>query len=67
MKNKTTAGFLSIFLGGFGIHRFYLGHIWLGILYLAFSWTYIPSIVGVIEGIVFFTMHQEDFDARYNR
>lgn len=31
-KNKTTAALLSFFLGGFGIHRFYLGYDWQGIL-----------------------------------
>lgn len=34
MKNKTTALLLSIFLGGLGIDRFYLGHTGLGILKL---------------------------------
>lgn len=25
MKNKTTAGLLALFLGGIGVHKFYLG------------------------------------------
>lgn len=33
-KSKTTALLLCIFLGGFGIHRFYTGKIGTGILYL---------------------------------
>ncbi len=33
-KNKTTALLLCIFLGGLGIHRFYVGKIGTGILYL---------------------------------
>jgi len=40
---------LAIFLGGFGLHHFYLGRVGLGILYLLFSWTGIPWILGWIE------------------
>src|SRR5690554_3028666 len=38
-KSKTTAGLLAIFLGAFGIHKFYLGRTGMGILYLLFCWT----------------------------
>lgn len=33
-KNKIVAILLSLFLGGLGVDRFYLGYIWLGILKL---------------------------------
>lgn len=33
-KNQLVALLLCIFLGGLGIHRFYLGHIGMGVLYL---------------------------------
>src|SRR5690349_15723924 len=33
-KNKTTAGLLAIFLGGFGIHKFYLGFTAAGLVFL---------------------------------
>lgn len=33
-KKKTTALLLCIFLGGLGIHRFYVGKIGTGIIYL---------------------------------
>ena len=65
-KNKTTAGLLAIFLGGFGIHKFYLGKIAQGIIYLFFVWTMIPQIIGLIEGIVYLVMSQQKFDEKYN-
>jgi TM2 domain-containing membrane protein YozV len=33
-KSKLTTLILLLILGFFGIHRFYTGYIWLGILYL---------------------------------
>ncbi len=40
---------LALFLGGFGIHKFYLGQTGMGLLYLIFSWTGIPWVLGWIE------------------
>lgn len=65
-KSKTTAGVLGILLGGIGVHKFYLGTWGWGILYVLFFWTYIPAIVGFIEGILFLTKSEEDFDEKYN-
>lgn len=64
-RNRIIAAILAFFLGSFGIHRFYLGQIGLGFLYLLFFWTAIPGIVGFIEGIIFITMSDEDFALRY--
>lgn len=66
MKNKVAAGVLGIVLGGFGVHKFYLGQVGRGILYLVFCWTGIPAIVGLVEGIIILTMSDAQFDARYN-
>lgn len=60
-KNRTTAALLAFFLGGFGVHQFYLGNTGKGILYLVFCWTYIPGIIGFIEGIMLITQSDEDF------
>lgn len=48
-KNPTTAVVLALLLGGLGAHKFYLGQTGMGILYLLFCWTYIPTIVAFIE------------------
>jgi len=50
-KNPSTAVLLSLFLGGLGVHKFYMGQTGLGILYLIFCWTYIPAIIGFVEAL----------------
>jgi len=65
MKNKTTAAMLAFFLGVFGIHRFYLGQTFLGILYILIPG--LSVLLGIIDGIVLLTMHEDVFDAKYNR
>jgi len=67
MKNRTTTIVLALLLGGFGVHRFYLGKPLHGLLYLVFCWTFIPTVVGWFDAIVFATMPQEKFDDKYNR
>lgn len=64
-KSKTTAGILAIFLGGLGIHKFYLDEAGLGILYLLFCWTFIPALVGLVEGVVYLSMSDERFARKY--
>ena len=64
-RNRIAAALFAIILGGLGLHKFYLGRVWQGILYLAFCWTFIPAIVGFIEGIIYLTMSDRDFEAKY--
>ena len=66
-KSKTVAALLAFLVGGFGIHHFYLGNTLLGVLYLFFFWTFIPAICAFIDAIVFLTMSDDAFDARFNR
>ena len=48
-RDEVVGVLLAFFLGCFGIHHFYLGRVGLGILYICFSWTGIPALLGVIE------------------
>lgn len=64
IKSKGVAAILAIFLGGFGIHKFYLGKVGMGILYLLFCWTYIPAILGFIEGIVYLASNDHNFQIK---
>lgn len=56
-KSKIAAGLLGIFLGGFGVHRFYLGFIGIGIAQIAVSFVTcgFGSLWGFIEGILILT------------
>lgn len=40
---------LALFLGGFGVHHFYLRRTGLGILYCCLFWTPLPWVLGFIE------------------
>ncbi|WP_336002075.1 TM2 domain-containing protein [Halorientalis halophila] len=64
-KDRVTAGVLAILLGIFGVHKFYLGDNKMGILYLCFFWTAIPGVVGLIEGIIYLSKTDEEFQRIY--
>jgi hypothetical protein len=52
-------------LGGLGIHKFYLGKVALGVIYLVFCWTGIPSFVAWIEAILYLTTSDAAWAAKY--
>lgn len=74
-KNHITAGLLAIFLGGLGIHKFYLGcnsvgFIMLGVTILGSIFTLglagmVMWVIGVVEGIIYLSKDQETFDRTY--
>jgi len=64
-KSKVVAFVLAWLLGGFGIHKFYLGRIGQGIVYLIFFWTFIPAFIAFIEGIVYILTSDQDFARKY--
>ena len=77
-KNKLAAGLLAIFLGSLGIHKFYLGFTGPGLVYLlintigfAVTWillcipNIILGIIALIEGIIYLTKSDEEFEQLY--
>jgi TM2 domain-containing membrane protein YozV len=65
ISRRVAAAIFAILLGSFGVHRFFLGQIGWGILYVLFCWTLIPAVAGLIEGILYLTMSEEEFEAKY--
>ena len=70
-KSKIAAGLLAIFLGAFGIHKFYLGYTKAGVIMLLvsvlslFLLSWIMGIIALIEGIIYLTKDDYDFYMTY--
>jgi TM2 domain-containing membrane protein YozV len=68
---KMAAGIVAILLGAFGIHKFILGYTTEGIIMLAVSvvscgiLAIVPSVIGIIEGIMYLTKSDEEFVRTY--
>lgn len=78
-NKKVLAGILAILLGSLGVHKFILGYqkegfILLGVslaayvlscLAIGLLFIWIPSLIGLIEGIIYLTKSDEDFYNTY--
>jgi len=64
-QKKLVAGILAILLGWAGAHRFYLGDTIGGIIRIALNLVCIAGIIGIIEGIIYLTKSDEDFQKIY--
>jgi TM2 domain-containing membrane protein YozV len=64
-KDRTVAALLAIILGTIGAHKFYLGKLGDGIIFLLLCWTGIPTVLGIIEGIIYLAHSQKSFEKRY--
>jgi len=65
-----TAGLLAIFLGAFGVHKFYLGGAkqkTAGIIQLVATFVTcgLAGIIPFIEGIIYLTKDEQQFQAEY--
>ena len=74
-KDHVSAGLLAIFLGMFGVHKFYLGCNSAGFIMLAVSIiggiltlglaAAVIEVIAVIEGVIYLTKSQTEFDRAY--
>jgi len=77
-RDKITAGILAILLGGFGVHKFYLGFTGPGLVFLLVNtigllvtWIllFTPNLllwmIAVVEGILYLTKSDEEFRRVY--
>jgi TM2 domain-containing membrane protein YozV len=66
IKSQSVATVLAAFVGGIGIHRFYLRSPITGIFYILFCWTGIPGLIALIETLVYAFMSQQSWARKYN-
>jgi TM2 domain-containing membrane protein YozV len=68
-KSKLVAGLLGIFLGGFGVGRFYTGHVLLGVIQLVVSVCTlgVGAIWGLVDGIIILVNGGTDAQGRVLR
>ena len=64
-KSRTVAVLLALLFGGIGVHKFYLGQVGMGLLYILFCWTFIPALVAFFEAIRWLFVSNETFAARH--
>lgn len=73
-KSKVVAGIFAIILGAFGAQKFYLGYKQQGII-LLFVWfaglvllgipSFIVSVIGWVEGVIYLTKSDAEFQSTY--
>jgi TM2 domain-containing membrane protein YozV len=65
-QKKLVAGLLGIFLNLFAAHRFYLGDVKGGIIRILLNIAcFAGSFISLIEGIIYITKSDEDFEKTY--
>lgn len=78
-KDKLVAGLLAIFIGGLGIHKFYLGYntaggimlgltlsgVCLSVIFIGMLWVWIPGVIALVEGIIYLTKSDYAFQQTY--
>lgn len=68
---KIVAGICAILLGAFGVHKFILGYTTEAVIMLIITvvscgiLAIVPSIIGIVEGIMYLTKSDEEFVRTY--
>ena len=66
MRNRIVALCITFFAGFLGLHKFYLGENFAGIMYFLFSWTFIPGLFSVFDFLGLALMSEETFNRKFN-
>lgn len=66
MKNKFVAWILALLLWSIGFHKFYLGKWVQWIFYMLFVFTWIPTFISILEGVLYLFNTKSRFDIKYN-
>lgn len=70
-KSRGVAGLLALFLGALGLHYFYMNKTNAGVLFLLATILscgvlgFITQVVSIIQGVLFFTSTQEEFERKW--
>ncbi|MDD3772866.1 MAG: TM2 domain-containing protein [Weeksellaceae bacterium] len=66
---KLIAGLLGILIGTLAIHKFYLGYTKIGVIQLIIGIVTcgLGGVIGLIEGIIYLTKSDEEFEETYIR
>ncbi len=73
-SKKILAGIMGILFGAFGVHKFVLGYTAEGVIMLVVSVvgfilcgvpTAVMAVIGLIEGIMYLTKSDDEFNATY--
>ncbi|MCT0216400.1 TM2 domain-containing protein [Synechococcus sp. CS-1330] len=70
-NKKLAAGLTGIFLGAFGVHKFILGYTKPAVIMLVVSLLtcgvgyFIFQVIGIVEGIIYLTKSNTEFEAEY--
>ena len=66
MSRRSKYCILALFLGGIGMHKFYINRCVHGLVFLLLCWTFIPAILSFLEGIIVCCISDNTFNEHYN-
>lgn len=70
-KSRGVAGLLALFLGGLGLHYFYMNKTNAGVLFLLATLLscgvlgIVTQIISIIQAVLFFTSSQQEFEQKW--